>query len=64
MPNSGGQPIYGDDVLDVKERVLWMCEASLVKHSSVINEGSRMRLNISYGFYIPKQLYNVNQTNI
>jgi len=64
MPNSGGQPIYGDDILDVEERVLWMCEASLVKHSSVINEGSRMRLNISYGFYVPKQLYNVNQTNI
>lgn len=64
MPNSGGQPIYGDDILDVGERALWMCEASLVKHSSVINEGSRMRLNISYGFYVPKQLYNEHKTNI
>ncbi len=60
MPNEGGQPIYDDEILDVGERALWMCEASLVKHASVINQGSRMRLNISYGFYVPKSLYNVN----
>jgi hypothetical protein len=60
MPNSGGQPIYDGEVLDVGERGMWMCEASLVKHASVINEGSRMRLNVSYGFYVPKQLYNAH----
>jgi hypothetical protein len=60
MPNSGGQPIYDGEVLDVSEKGMWMCEASLVKHASVINEGSRMRLNISYGFYVPKQLYNAS----
>ncbi len=60
MPNEGGQPIYDGEILDVGERALWMCEASLVKHASVINQGSRMRLNISYGFYVPKSLYNVN----
>jgi hypothetical protein len=58
MPNEGGQPIYDGDILEVGERVLWMCEASLCKHASVPNEGSRMRLNISYGFYIPKNQYN------
>jgi hypothetical protein len=60
MPNSGGQPIYDGEVLDVGEKGMWMCEASLVKHASVINEGSRMRLNVSYGFYVPKQLYNAH----
>lgn len=60
MPISGGQPIYDGDILDVGERAAWMCEASLTTHASVINEGPRMRLNISYGFYIPKNLYNAS----
>jgi hypothetical protein len=60
MPTSGGQPIYDGEVLDVGEKGMWMCEASLVKHASVINEGSRMRLNISYGFYVPKNQYDVH----
>jgi hypothetical protein len=64
MPHEGGQPIYGGDVLDVGERGMWMCEASLVKHASVPNIGSRMRLNISYGFFVPKNQYNEDQTNI
>jgi hypothetical protein len=58
MPDEGGQPIYDGDVLDMGERALWRCEAGLVKHASVPNVGTRMRLNISYGFYVPKQLYN------
>jgi hypothetical protein len=60
MPTEGGQPIYDGDVLDVGEKGLWMCEASLYKHASVPNQGSRMRLNISYGFYIPKNQYNAD----
>jgi hypothetical protein len=60
MPDEGGQPIYDGDVLDVGERALWRCEAGLVKHASVPNVGTRMRLNISYGFYVPKQLYNAH----
>jgi hypothetical protein len=64
MPHEGGQPIYGGDVLDVGERGMWMCEASLVKHASVPNIGSRMRLNISYEFFVPKNQYNEDQTNI
>lgn len=60
MPDEGGQPIYDGDILDVGERALWRCEAGLVKHASVPNVGTRMRLNISYGFYVPKQLYNAH----
>lgn len=53
MPHKGGQPIYDGDVLDVGERGLWRCEAGLTKHSTVPNVGTRMRLNISYGFFVP-----------
>lgn len=60
MPHSGGKPIYGTDILEVGERCLWKCEATLVTHSTTLNEGGRMRLNISYGFYVPKNLYNAN----
>ncbi len=54
MPYEGGQPIYDDDILDVGERGLWRCEAGLIKHATVPNVGTRMRLNISYGFFVPK----------
>lgn len=54
MPHEGGQPIYDDDILNVGERTLWRCEAGLIKHSTVPNVGIRMRLNISYGFFAPK----------
>jgi hypothetical protein len=64
MPDEGGQPIYDGDVLDVGERALWRCEAGLVKHASVPNVGTRMRLNISYGFYVPKNQQDAHQTSI
>jgi hypothetical protein len=60
MPHEGGQPIYDGEVLDVAERGMWKCEATLVKHASVPNVGSRMRLNISYGFHVPKNQYDVH----
>jgi len=60
MPHDGGQPIYDGEALDVGERGMWMCEASLVKNASVPNVGTRMRLNVSYGFFVPKNQYNAN----
>jgi len=60
MPDEGGEPIYDGDVLNVGERALWRCEAGLVKHASVPNVGTRMRLNISYGFFIPKNQQDVH----
>jgi hypothetical protein len=60
MPNDGGQPIYDGDVLDVGERGLWKCEAGLIKHATVPNVGTRMRLNISYGFFVPKNQHDAH----
>jgi hypothetical protein len=54
MPESGGQPIYDNQILDIKERTMWRCDAGLIVHSSVPNVGERPRINISYGFLMPK----------
>lgn len=54
LPEEGGQPIYGNKVLEVKERMIWRCDAGLVVHSSVPNKGKRPRINLSFGFLIPK----------
>ena len=53
LPEAGWQPLYGGEVLNVKERMLWRCDAGLVEHSSIPNEGNRLRANISFGFLIP-----------
>ena len=50
FPDDGGRPIYGDEVLPVKERMLWRCDAGIVKHSSEIVKGDKLRINLSYGF--------------
>lgn len=54
LPEEGGQPIYGNKVLKVKERMIWRCDAGLVVHSSIPNKGKRVRINLSFGFLMPK----------
>jgi hypothetical protein len=54
LPEEGGQPIYGNKVLKVKERMIWRCDAGLVVHSSIPNKGERVRINLSFGFLMPK----------
>ncbi len=52
MPESGGQPVYGNNILEVKEKMLWRCVAGAVQHKSLPVVGSKPRLNISFGFSI------------
>ena len=54
MPNEGGQPIYDGQTLDIGERTLWRCDAGIKVHSSVPNVGKRARINLSYGFLMPR----------
>jgi hypothetical protein len=54
LPEEGGQPIYGNKVLKVKEKMIWRCDAGLVVHSSIPNKGERVRINLSFGFLMPK----------
>ncbi len=54
LPEEGGEPIYGNKILKVKERMLWRCEAGLIVHSSVPNKGNKPRINLSFGFLMPR----------
>lgn len=58
FPEEGGQPIYGGNVLDVKELDIWRCDAGLVEHSSIPNKGNKCRINLSFGFSIPRETKN------
>ena len=55
MPDVGGNPIYENDIVEVKEKMLWRCEAGLYNHSSVEVRGSKPRINISFGFQIKNE---------
>ena len=50
FPDAGGRPIYGGEILPVEEKMLWRCDAGIVKHSSEIVKGDKLRINLSYGF--------------
>jgi hypothetical protein len=54
LPEEGGQPIYGSKVLNVKEKMIWRCDAGLVIHSSIPNKGKKPRINLSFGFLMPR----------
>jgi hypothetical protein len=56
FPEAGGYPIYDNIVLsEIKEKTMWRCDAGLVLHSSVPNKGQKPRINLSYGFLMPKK---------
>jgi hypothetical protein len=50
FPDNGGRPIYGGELLPVKEKMLWRCDAGIVEHSSEVVKGDKLRINLSYGF--------------
>lgn len=52
VPESGGNPIYDDEIVDIEERMLWRCEAGLYNHASLPVVGNKPRINISFGFQV------------
>lgn len=54
-PESGGKPIYDNEIFDIEERMLWRCEAGLYNHGSTVVFGKKSRINISFGFQIRKK---------
>lgn len=52
LPTSGGNPVYDGKVIEVKERMLWRCEAGLYNHASLPVSGNKPRINISFGFQL------------
>ena len=53
-PDRGGQTIYGDDFLDIDERVLWKCNSEYYQHGSDTVLSHKPRSIISMGFLIHK----------
>jgi hypothetical protein len=52
VPEVGGNPIYEGNIIEVKEKMLWRCEAGLYNHASLPVEGIKPRINISFGFQL------------
>jgi hypothetical protein len=55
LPDKGGLPIYGGEVLEIKERCVLRVDAGLVPHSTIPNEGDNPRIMLSYGFHIKRK---------
>ena len=45
--------ISDNEILEVKERMMWRCDAGLIEHSSIPNKGKIPRINLSFGFLMP-----------
>ena len=54
LPEEGGLPVYGGEVIDVKERCMLRVDAGLVSHSTTQINGDIPRIMLSYGFNIKK----------
>lgn len=52
LPEKGGNPVYDDNIISVKEKMLWRCEAGKYNHASTPVIGEKPRINISFGFQI------------
>ena len=55
LPDKGGLPIYGDEVLEIKERCILRVDAGLIPHSTIPNEGDNPRIMLSYGFHVKRK---------
>jgi len=52
VPESGGEPIYGNELIHIQEKMLWRCQAGIYTHASKPVVGTKPRLNISFGFLV------------
>jgi hypothetical protein len=54
LPENGGLPIYGGEILNVVEKCLLRLESGLIRHSTTVINGEIPRIMLSYGFAIKK----------
>ena len=54
-PETGGNPIINDKVIEVKENEVWVCKAGEDFHSTTEVKGDYPRVMISFGHYIKKE---------
>lgn len=59
-PEKGGEAIIDDKVVSTEENEVWICAAGKYTHSSVLVEGDKPRILLSYGTYLKEeQLENI-----
>lgn len=51
-PEKGGESIYGDNINELKENMVWKCVAGKVLHGSNPVQSSKPRITLSLGFLI------------
>jgi hypothetical protein len=54
LPEKGGLPVYGGEVLNVPEKSLLRVDSGLIPHSTTKIEGDTPRIILSYGFAFKK----------
>jgi hypothetical protein len=54
LPEKGGLPVYGGEIINVKERCVLKVDAGLIPHSTTIINGETPRIMLSYGFNIKR----------
>lgn len=56
IPSKGGLPIYDNQIVEVKLRDIWRCDAGLLTHTSQMVESDDLRVNLALSFSIPKKI--------
>jgi hypothetical protein len=55
-PTKGGNPVICDQEYDVEENEVWRCLAGFDKHGTTKVEGSKPRIILSFGFFVPTEI--------
>lgn len=53
IPTKGGLPVYGGQLISLKERTYVCCRSGIDLHYCQLVEGDRARIILSYGFLLP-----------
>ncbi len=51
----GGDPIIGEDTIEIKQDEVWVCVAGNIKHGTTPIKGNKPRIMISFGHFIKNE---------
>jgi hypothetical protein len=55
LPEKGGMPLYGGQVIETAERQYVRCNSGIDQHYCQLVEGTKARIVLSFGFLLPPQ---------
>lgn len=58
-PTKGGEAIIDNQIVSTEENEVWVCAAGKYTHSSVLVEGDKPRILLSYGTYLKEDKLNL-----